>query len=565
LTLPSLIDSFLVEVGLDPSGYTKGSKEVAASFGKTKESARASAKEMEAYGKQSAAFFGKLKTEALGLFLAFAGASSIKALVGSLLDGDASAGRLAKNLGVATQSVSAYRMVVKSLGGEAGDADSALGLLAGARESLRLTGTTGHDAELMRLGVTKEDLQDPLKALDAIAKTGEKMKREDYFALLTRLGIPPGAIESLVHGKRGLDDMIEAKKRDGAATDEDARKAQEFQAALTDLESKIMGAVRPSVYKLVKNFSDLVEQFDSGKVALSDLTPELVAIGVVAGIIGSPFVVLGAAIGVVAINLGKLKAAWKDFDDWYNSVGKGTDGFFDPIRQMFGLKTGAQARKDGTDVTGAPLSGVPGSDALAAPAGGGGGAPSKGGGQGLAGRIAFLQSYWRGQGYTKDQADGIVAAMQAENGSLSYYNRNPNAAGKGKNAHHAYGLGQWVSKDRRDNFKKKYGHNIEGSNYQEQLDFMAWEMKHGNGGAGIHGATTAEGAMESTVRGFYRPGDGTAGDLRRGRRALGQSVSIGTINVNAPNADANAVAARIPAAINQRLNVGLANQALSSG
>ena len=65
--------------------------------------------------------------------------------------------------------------------------------------------------------------------------------------------------------------------------------------------------------------------------------------------------------------------------------------------------------------------------------------------------------------------------------------------------------------------------------------------------------------MDSMVRKFYIPGSGTAGDLRRGGRALGEkTVNIGTINVNAPNADASAVANKIPTAIKDRLELSQA-------
>jgi hypothetical protein len=565
LTLPSLIDSFLVEVGLDPSGYTKGSKEVAASFGKTKESARSSAKEMEAYGKQSAAFFGKLKTEALGLFLAFAGASTIKSFLSDILDGDASAGRLAKNLGVATQSVSAYRMVVKRLGGEAGDADGALGILAKAREDRRFGGISSIDPELMRLGVTKEDLQDPVKALEQIAKTGEKMKREDYFGLLTRIGIPPGAIESLMKGKRGLQDMVAEQKRHGAATDDDADKAQKWHAALIDIESAIVGFTRGPLYQIIGHMAELTNRFASGKIQLSNYTPEIVALGVAAALIGAPVIALVAALAAIALNYDKIRMALRALRAESGGFRKGINSWLDPINRALGLQTGEEAAAESQKSDDAYAAGRGKGGGAAPPETGGGGAASSGGGQGVAGRAAFIAAYWRQKGYTKEQADGIVAAMRAENDTLMYNNRNKLPAGKGKNAHHAYGLGQWVSQSRRDNFKSQYGHDIEQSNYKEQLDFMAWEMKYGNGGLAVHRSSTAVGAMGSMVNGFYRPGAGTAGDIRRGRQALGMSVSIGAINVNAPNADANAVAARIPAAINQRLNVGLANQALSSG
>jgi hypothetical protein len=515
---------------------------------------------MEAYGKQSSAFFGKLKTEALGLFLAFAGASSIKGFLGDMLEGDASAGRLARNLGVATQQVSAYRLVVKSLGGSAGDADATLGLLAQARESLRLTGTTGHDAELIRLGVTKEDLENPLTALGKIAKTGETMKREDYFGVLQRLGIPSGATESLNKGENGLRRMIDAKKADGAATDADAASAQKFQEKLTELESKITGIVRPSLYQLVDGLLQITTNAGAANAVVPLLTGIIGALGAAAVVAAGPYIALAAAITAVTVayedwqrlqNLTpeQQKGFEKRGQDILAQVGKAMTG--DENGPHIGEALGILGRAFMERATGDPA--MYGGQAPAAPAGGGG-APS-----GLAGRRAFIADFFRKQGYTGAQADGIVAAMQAENGQLSYRARNPRSAGR----HNAYGLGQWVSADRRAAFKGQYGHEVEQSTYQEQLAFFAHELKNGQGGVGVKGSRTAQEAMEATVRGFFRPGDGTAGDLARGNRALGGAgVTIENITVNSSRADPGAVADQIPTAIKARLQLSQGNQGL---
>ena len=73
------------------------------------------------------------------------------------------------------------------------------------------------------------------------------------------------------------------------------------------------------------------------------------------------------------------------------------------------------------------------------------------------------------QGWTKEQAAGIVGNLQQESGknlSTSAHNKKEDARG----------IAQW-RKERIDTFKKKYGKDILSATLQEQLEFIDWELK----------------------------------------------------------------------------------------
>ena len=114
--------------------------------------------------------------------------------------------------------------------------------------------------------------------------------------------------------------------------------------------------------------------------------------------------------------------------------------------------------------------------------------------------------FFQSQGWTKEQAAGIVGNLQAESGA----NLNSNAVGdSGK----AYGIGQWHA-DRQANFAKEFG-KVAGSSFEDQLKFVQWELNHTESRAGkaLKSAKTAQEAA-TIIDQLYERSAGTA----RGQR-----------------------------------------------
>nr|WP_241877958.1 phage tail tip lysozyme [Psychrobacter sp. PraFG1]UNK04363.1 phage tail tip lysozyme [Psychrobacter sp. PraFG1] len=82
-------------------------------------------------------------------------------------------------------------------------------------------------------------------------------------------------------------------------------------------------------------------------------------------------------------------------------------------------------------------------------------------------------SYFMGQGWTKQQAIGIVANLHKESGGFD-----PNVI-SGKrlgDSGQAYGIAQWHP-PRQQDFKRVFGKDIRQSTFEEQLKFVQWELK----------------------------------------------------------------------------------------
>jgi hypothetical protein len=92
-------------------------------------------------------------------------------------------------------------------------------------------------------------------------------------------------------------------------------------------------------------------------------------------------------------------------------------------------------------------------------------------------RQAF--EFFKGLGFTDAQASGIIGNLQAESGP----ELNENAKGDSGDA---WGIAQWnqrASRDRAiDNFERVIGEPLRGSSFEQQLEFIKWELENEGGG-----------------------------------------------------------------------------------
>lgn len=162
-------------------------------------------------------------------------------------------------------------------------------------------------------------------------------------------------------------------------------------------------------------------------------------------------------------------------------------------------------------------------------------------------------AFWMSQGYTSDQAAGIIANMQRESSG------NPNAIGDNGAAR---GLFQW-HKDRQKAIFAATGIDVTTASREDQMKAAAWEMKNGNqfndkAFRDLKGADTAGSYFSKN---FERPGDAAGEAMIRGQMALSlasqyqgaasapTSISIDKIEVHTQATDAQGIANHIQAAM----------------
>ena len=272
--MPTIIDSLVVTLGLDPAGFKKGQKETTAAFGKTKNEATAAAKELEARGKQAATFFSKIRNEVLSLAAAYLSVKGAEALTKTIIAGDAAIGRLSQNIGMNIEQISAWEGVVERTGGSVEGFTGSVKAIASSLQEFKLTGTSGMipylnaaHVNLQKFFSDSTTMQERLLMLSDAFKGMEPAKAQ---RLGQSLGLDEGTINALLKGRSAVSDMLENQYKLGVATKESTEDAIALQNAWHDVEDAIAGAWRklvvnfsPALINLLKNVSGYIQDISN--------------------------------------------------------------------------------------------------------------------------------------------------------------------------------------------------------------------------------------------------------------------------------------------------------------
>ncbi|HKT54278.1 MAG TPA: phage tail tip lysozyme [Caulobacteraceae bacterium] len=532
----TVIDELVVTLGLDPKNFNDEQKKAMAALRQFQGEAEKSRRKAEQEGQRAAeGFFGRIKSEALGLFAVLAGANSIKDFVSKTVSGLTDVSVAAKAAGLSVRDLTMFGNAIEANGGKAEVAQQSLTNLAAALERWNTLGQVSPElvGAMQQIGGNRSD--SPIEIFEKLSKFAETHDPRLTAQVGAQLGFDPKAIDLAMKGLAfTMDQFAEAKKR-GLPDDADAQKVRQLQNAFRGLSQEIQAA---------------------GRGLLVDLAPGLTNVLNIAA---------GANDKLTHQQQDDKKNAWWKFFLFQGP--EPTSGPGEPLR--FGK--GAAGGMD-------PVTPLSHDDLRAGVLGLAAGKPNAvGGGAGASkfnGRAAQAQAALVAAGFSADQAAGVVGWLFAEGG---FNEKAFNSAGGG---HGAFGIGQWRG-DRQRRLFQMFGKN---PTFDQQLQYLIWELGHTEQGAAgaIRGAGSAGDALWATATQFGRGSlKDNLSDLRRGSKFLGLSggaqlaaaggtvvtgntttVQIGAINVNAPNAtDANGVARGIGGALKstltQQANSGL--------
>jgi hypothetical protein len=585
--MPTIIDSLIMTLGLDTKDYDAGSQKVDKSLKATGASAEAAGKKLKQTGADGAAGFNTLAKSAIK-FLALLGSTfAVKQFVQQTIESSAALDRLAKNLGEATESLSAWGNAAEIAGGTSKGLEGTMGMLSKAQTDLRLTGESSLIPYFSMLHVAMADTAGKARPVSDIlldlADRFSKMDRRTAFNIGQRMGIDEGTMNLLLQGRQQVEAMIRAQKEYNAVTEQQAEQYSHLLARLVGmgqsfeaLGRRVLSDAMPYLEKILDVLNGLGDWIKANSTFVEAFLT-ILAVGIAAVVVAAlPFTGTAAAILAVAAAIAALYDDYKtwqaggktliDWDSWapgiksaidaianlretfssmyeefkekhpklaavledlggglkiygqiilestvesfkqlfswvgkvYGVLGQVGDwvlGYLDKLAEKMPKDWITNKMKEGQDTVHGFWQGRP-----TVPESG----PAKE-------REASAMAYFQSQGWSKEQAAGIVANIKTESGF------NPQIPGdNGK----AYGIGQWHS-DRQANFQKVFGHPIQQSTYEEQLAFVQWELTHTEKSAGdaLKGAQTAQQSGGIVSNQYERPADIAGESQRRGELA----------------------------------------------
>ena len=254
----TVIDSLVVTLGLDPAKFTKGQRDALDAFKKTQGEFDRRLKDLEESGKRAGNSFGGITTAAEGLLGVLAGAG-MAAFARDTMNSAAAAGRMAQNMGLATDQLSTFGRMIERNGG---NADSAMGSLKGYTDQLARLRTFGEGGQnWAQIGIT--GVEPGMNALQAYMKFAEYAGRNrNDPARVNILGQSRGLDQAAINeALKGIDQV----KRDweaakvGALTPEQAAAMQRMQESWTGLDQAITMVGRDLVVDVEPAFTAIAK------------------------------------------------------------------------------------------------------------------------------------------------------------------------------------------------------------------------------------------------------------------------------------------------------------------
>jgi hypothetical protein len=278
----TVIDSLVLELGLDPRKFTEGQRDALGALRKFQELAIAGGKQIESQGEKTAQFFSTLKRQVLEIGALFLGGRGAKEFLSYITNLDAATGRTAKTLDITAQELSAWQGAARQTGGSVETITGSLQGLSGEMQNLVLTGQASFLPLFNRLGISvfnsNHQLKTSAEILLELAKAMEGVDPARARALLSMVpGMNEQTINLLLKGRAAVEGYLDAARKAGVTTKEAAEQAEEYQKQLalvdqaaTDLGRTLFNWVAPSITKVMTDFRQLIDDIKKGNVIGKD-------------------------------------------------------------------------------------------------------------------------------------------------------------------------------------------------------------------------------------------------------------------------------------------------------
>lgn len=330
--MATVIDALIMTLGLDSSGFKKGSQDAVETSKKTTAELDKQAKEIEAAQKKALDAFGKVADAALRFFGILTAGRGVIDFTEDSINMAASLERLAENTGTSASTISQWGRAVEIAGGTQEGFQHTLMGLSQMFTDLRTKGTSDLVPFFQAFHVALSDTQGRARPvtdlLMDLSRAAQSMPRQDAFNLLTGAGkMDAGTANLLLKGPDAVRAMIDAQARQAAVTDEQAKRAEQLRQqwvqvgqTLDAIAQRMVAAVTPALTKLWDGLQRIATWFsDHEEVAQAlflGLAAAVAAAAVPLALFLSPLIAVGAQLALIVAGVAAVKLA---FDRWMES------------------------------------------------------------------------------------------------------------------------------------------------------------------------------------------------------------------------------------------------------
>lgn len=278
--MPTIIDSLVVTLGLDSSGFKKGQTEVKKGLDDTRKNADQTAKDMEAAGKRAASFFGSIRTELLALVGVTLSAQGIKTFITNMTSDLMRLGIESRALDISAKSLDGWERAAAAAGSTAERMAGTLGNFQKTLTNIRTGG--GQDDPLFGAlasfaGATGANFDyqndNAEKIMRKIASNWGKLSKDAQRRFGGMFGFDNATQQGLASGSLVQDADRFAKI--SRATDEATRKALEFNRRLQEMKQNFTAASQVLYEALIPYIEKLIPLIEKFGIWISAHGPEI--------------------------------------------------------------------------------------------------------------------------------------------------------------------------------------------------------------------------------------------------------------------------------------------------
>ncbi len=278
--MPTIIDSLVVTLGLDSSGFKKGQTEVKKGLDDTRKNADQTAKDMEAAGKRAASFFGSIRTELLALVGVTLSAQGIKTFITNMTSDLMRLGIESRALDISAKSLDGWERAAAAAGSTAERMAGTLGNFQKTLTNIRTGG--GQDDPLFGAltsfaGATGANFDyqndNAEKIMRKIASNWGKLSKDAQRRFGGMFGFDNATQQGLANGSLVQDADRFAKI--SRATDEATRKALEFNRRLQEMKQNFAAASQVLYEALIPYVEKLIPLIEKFGIWISTHGPEI--------------------------------------------------------------------------------------------------------------------------------------------------------------------------------------------------------------------------------------------------------------------------------------------------
>jgi len=275
--MATVIDSLLIELGLDASKYTVGQKKAIDDLRKFDDLNAKSNKASTKGAKEFDLNLGKVRNSLIAIGSAIVGVSGFKEFANQMIFGNAALGRTSAMLGMNARDLDAWGKAAEAFGGDSKGVQASLQNLEGGLAKYAL-GQGGEEVVngLARLGVQAHDGKVNLIELGtALKRIKDTMGAQTALTLGSSIGLDQGTLQMLLEGGGALQVLHDKFYDLSGVTDQNIKDAQELTKQWAEMRQSgsalaqtLMTALSPAMKSVMDTATEALQpEFMGGWMA----------------------------------------------------------------------------------------------------------------------------------------------------------------------------------------------------------------------------------------------------------------------------------------------------------